>query len=139
MSAGLTQQQVANRCGMSQSHVAAYEAGRRPISADQENRIVLALRRSPSQVLREHAAEVRSIAAQHGAERVYVFGSVARGEDSFDSDIDLLVKLRPGVGLFDLVAMRNEIETLLGRPVDIVSEAALKPRDDDIRREAVAL
>jgi predicted nucleotidyltransferase len=124
---------------MSQSHVAAYEAGRRPISADQEKRIALALRRSPSQVLRDHAAEVRSIAAEHGAERVSVFGSVARGEDGFSSDVDLLVKLRPGVGLFDLVTMQDEIEMLLGIPVDVVSEAALKPRDDDIRREAVAL
>jgi predicted nucleotidyltransferase len=124
---------------MSQSHVAACEAGRRPISAEQEERIRLALRPAPSQVLRERAADVRRIAAQHGAERISVFGSVARGEDSFDSDVDLLVKLRPGVGLFDLVAMRNEIATLLGRPVDIVSETALKPRDDDIRRDAVAL
>lgn len=124
---------------MSQSHVAAYEAGRRPISAEQEQRIVRALRRPPSEVLKEHTAEVRRIATEHGADAVKVFGSVARGEDGFDSDLDLLVRLRPGVGLFDLVMMRSQIETLLGVPVDIVSEAALKPRDDDIRREAVTL
>lgn len=98
-----------------------------------------ALRPLPSTLLRDHAAEVRRIAGGLGADRVSVFGSIARGEDGPDSDVDLLVRLRAGVGLFDLVTMRDEIEAVLGVPVDIVSEGALKPRDDGIRLEAVAL
>jgi predicted nucleotidyltransferase len=90
-------------------------------------------------VLRDHAAEVRRISADHGATDVRAFGSVARGDDRYDSDVDLLVKLRPGTGLFELSAMRHEIATLLRIPVDIVSEGGLKERDAAIRREAVAI
>ena len=136
---GLTQREVAKRCGASQSHVAAYEAGRRPISPVQERRIREALRPRPADVLRAHAAEVRDIAASHGATQVRVFGSVARGEDRYDSDIDLLVALRPGVGLFDLAEMRHELESVLGVSVDLVSEGGLKGRDDAVRAEAVAV
>ncbi len=136
---GLTQREVAHRCGISQSHIAAYEAGTRPISAAQEQRILRTLRDSPSVTLRRHAAGVREIATRHGAEQVRVFGSVARGEDRFDSDLDLLVTLRSGTGLFSLVAMKEELEELLGFPVDIVSTGALKARDAGILKEAVAL
>lgn len=136
---GFTQREVARRCHFSQSHLAAYEVGTRPISAGQEQKIRDALRVSPSVTLRAHAGGVGRIAAEHGATDVRVFGSVARGEDRFDSDIDLLVTLRDGVGLFDLVAMKDELEELLQTSVDIVSDGALKERDKDIVAEAVAL
>lgn len=136
---GLTQLQVAERCGMSQSHVAAYEAGRRPISVAQQQRLRAALQPRPSELLRENAAEVREIASRHGATQVRVFGSIARGEDRYDSDVDLLVTLGPGVGLFDLAEMRLGIQAALGVPVDLVSEGALKAKDADILAEAVAV
>lgn len=139
VAAGITQRELARRCGISQSHVAAYEAGTRAISDDQAERLQRALRRRPSAVLRAHADDVREIAERHGATGVRVFGSVARGEDRFDSDIDLLAKFRPGTTLFDLVEMTDEIEALLGVKVDIVSEGGLKERDRDIIRDAVAL
>lgn len=82
---------------------------------------------------------MRAIAARHGAQQVRVFGSVARGEDRYDSDIDLLVTVRPGVGLFDLVEMQDELEAVLGVTVDVVSDGGLKPRDADILAEAVAV
>ena len=68
-----------------------------------------------------------------------VFGSVARGEETPTSDIDFLVEFEPGSSLFDLLHIKEELETLLGVPVDVVSVGGLKDRDDHIRREAVDL
>lgn len=103
----------------------------------QEKKYGQATELRPSELLRMHAVQVRRIAEEHGASRVRVFGSVARGEDQFDSDVDLLVALRPGVGLFDLAKMRQEMESVLGISVDLMSEGALKARDTDILNEAV--
>jgi predicted nucleotidyltransferase len=139
LAAGLTQRELARRCGISQSHVAAYEAGTRAISEDQASRLHEALRPRPSIALRTHADEVRAIAERHGATSVRVFGSIARDQDRFDSDLDLLVAVRPGTSLFDLAAMTEEIEVLLGVQVDIVSEGGLKARDREILDEAVPL
>lgn len=139
LAAGLTQRELALRCGISQSHVAAYEAGTRAISADQAHRLHDALRHRPSLALRAHADEVRAIAERHGAANVRVFGSIARDEDRYDSDVDLLVTVRPGTSLFDLAAMTDEIEVLLDVRVDIVSDGGLKARDRDILDEAVPL
>lgn len=66
-----------------------------------------------------------------------VFGSIARGEDRPDSDVDLLVQLRSGTSLMDLVTMTRELEALLGRAVDVVSEGGLKGRDEHIREQSV--
>jgi len=84
--------------------------------------------------------EVLRIAARHGAHNVRVFGSVARGEDRGDSDVDLLVELAPGVTLLRHAALVRELEALLGRKVDVVSERALRPQlREDVLREAVAV
>ena len=61
-----------------------------------------------------------------GAHNVRLFGSVARGEDGPDSDIDLLVDLDPNVGIFALGRMRSEAERILGSSVDIVPTNGLK-------------
>ncbi|MFB7800588.1 nucleotidyltransferase domain-containing protein [Isoptericola sp. NPDC056134] len=78
-------------------------------------------------VLRVHRDDIVAAAARHGARRVRVFGSVAAGTHRGDSDVDLLVDLDDGVGLFALGALEVELEALLGRPVDVVSEMALRP------------
>jgi hypothetical protein len=70
-----------------------------------------------------------AVAARHHAIRVRVFGSVARGDDRPDSDIDLLVDFAPDSSLFDLMQMARELEELLGHPVDVVSTGGLKDRD----------
>jgi uncharacterized protein len=67
LAAGLSQSQLGQRAGISQSNIAAYEAGRRPMSADMSERIVRAMRRRPSEALRAHRAEIERIAARHGA------------------------------------------------------------------------
>lgn len=85
-------------------------------------------------------AAIRRIAETHGATRVRVFGSVARGEGRAESDLDLLVDLAPGRDLLDLVAIKQDIEELLGREVDVVTEAAVSPyMREAILRDAIAL
>lgn len=68
-----------------------------------------------------------------------MFGSIARGEDGPDSDIDLLVDFEPDSSLFDLLHLARQLEDLLGRPVDVVSAGGLKDRDRLILTEAVDL
>lgn len=69
---------------------------------------------------------IRAAAAAHRARDVRVFGSVVRGEESDDSDIDFLVTLEPGGTLLDLARLEERLEALLGRPVDVVTEAGLR-------------
>lgn len=76
-------------------------------------------------LITERAEEIRRIAREHGARRVRVFGSRARGEASESSDLDLLVDLEPGRDLLDLVALKQDIEGLLGCRVDVVEEEGL--------------
>jgi predicted nucleotidyltransferase len=72
-------------------------------------------------LVREREAILR-IAAQHGARNVRVFGSVARGEDEENSDVDFLVQMEPGRSVFDLAALTADLETLLNRRVDVVPD-----------------
>jgi len=72
--------------------------------------------------------EILSIAARRGAKNVRVFGSVARGDAQADSDIDFLVDLEPGRSLLDLGGLVSDLQELLGRPVDVVTEAGLRDR-----------
>jgi predicted nucleotidyltransferase len=66
-------------------------------------------------------------ARRHGVQVQGVFGSVARGEDTPDSDLDLLVELPPSMGLFGVGRLQAELEALVGTRVDLVAEADLKP------------
>jgi predicted nucleotidyltransferase len=83
--------------------------------------------------------QVMAVAARNHANRVRLFGSVARGDDKPDSDIDLLVDFDQDSSLFDLMRMTRELEELLGHPVDVVSVAGLKDRDGHILSESVDL
>ena len=73
------------------------------------------------------AQELRRIAERHGVERVRVFGSCARGEAGPQSDVDLLIRLRPGHGFSDFMAFCEKAEAALGRHVDVVTEDGLSP------------
>jgi predicted nucleotidyltransferase len=77
------------------------------------------------QLLRDKRDEIVKLAARHGASNVRVFGSAARGEERPDSDIDLLVTLNPGTSLLDHIALIQDLEDLLGRKVDVVSDRAV--------------
>ncbi|MFZ5883629.1 MAG: nucleotidyltransferase family protein [Chloroflexota bacterium] len=87
-----------------------------------------------------HREEILATAHKHGAYNVRVFGSVARGEARPDSDIDFLVNLEAGRSLMDLARLLRELQSLLGRDVDVVTEAGLRPRiRPRVLREARAL
>jgi uncharacterized protein len=76
-------------------------------------------------------------ASELGAHDVRVFGSVARGEERPDSDIDFLVTLEPGRTLMDLARLETRLEALLGRPVDVATVTGLRePVRSSALREA---
>jgi len=71
---------------------------------------------------------------------VRIFGSLARGEGLTDSDVDILIELDPGRSLLDILAIKQDLEDLLHRNVDVLTESAVSPYiKDDIMSEAVAL
>jgi len=84
--------------------------------------------------------EILNIAVRHGARTVRIFGSVARGEETPASDLDLLVEFEPGRSLLDHIALAQDLEDLLGREVDVVTAKGLHPYiRDRVCREAVPL
>lgn len=86
-----------------------------------------------------HRDAIKSIAARHRALSVAIFGSVARGDETPDSDLDFLVDFAAGASLFDLVRTQDDLGQLLDRPVDVVSSGGLLPEDHDIREDALVL
>ena len=75
--------------------------------------------------------EILRLAEKHGAHNVRVFGSALRGEAGPGSDIDLLIDLEAGRSLLEHAALLLELEDLLGRKVDVVTERGLRPRVRD--------
>ncbi len=144
--ARLSQTDLARRAGVAQSVISAYESNRRepglrtlvklieatghrlcwelvPASRDRLGLPDTHLGRR----LRQHRRDLIEIAARRGARNLRVFGSVARGEDTDTSDIDLLVDLDDGVGVVSLAGLHRELTELLGVEVDVVPAATLKP------------
>jgi predicted nucleotidyltransferase/DNA-binding XRE family transcriptional regulator len=157
--AGLSQAELAERAGTSQPALARYETGaslptlptlERLLSACGRRLQVRAVRAttpSPAstsvrgqlgpqaRALRRHRRRLLDAARECGVRTVRVFGSLARGEDAPDSDIDLLVDLQPGRTLLDLAAFRRQAQAILGLPVDVATPDMLKER---IRAEVQA-
>lgn len=79
-----------------------------------------------SALVNEKRDDILRLATAHGARNVRVFGSVARSEADAASDIDLLVDLEPGRGLLDLGGLLMNLQALLDRPVDVVTERVLR-------------
>jgi len=93
-----------------------------------------------SPILQNHRDDILRIATQYGASNVRVFGSVARGEARPESDIDVLIHLETGRSLLDIVAIKQELEELLGRKVDVLTESSLSPYlREQILMEAIRL
>jgi uncharacterized protein len=74
---------------------------------------------------REKKAEILRLAQVHGASNVRVFGSVVRGENREDSDVDFLVEFQRGRTLFDLIGLRLDLQDLSGASVDVVTPNSL--------------
>jgi hypothetical protein len=84
--------------------------------------------------------EILPLLRRHGATRVALFGSAARGQDQAGSDVDILVRFREPVGLFTLAQLQRELGARLGCSVDLVTEGALSPHIRPfVEREKVTL
>ena len=91
-------------------------------------------------LLQTFRRQILELAAHHGARDVRVFGSLARGEGRADSDLDLLVTLGEERSLIDLVELKLDLESLVHRPVDVVTEQALSPYlREQVLAEAIPL
>jgi predicted nucleotidyltransferase len=151
--AALTQTELAVAAGVTQSVVSVYESGRREPSFEMIRKLVavcgfdvdLALVPAPPRTplgsaVEAHRAQLRRVLLSLGAKNVRLFGSVARGDDRADSDVDILIDAGPNVGLFALGQMRSEAEGILGCKVDIVLADGLKPDlSERVLAEAIAL
>ena len=90
--------------------------------------------------LRQKRDQILRITESYGARNVRIFGSVARGEESPESDLDLLVDLEPDRNLLDLSHLIIDLQDLLGRKVDVVEPEGLHWYiRDRVLKEAVAL
>jgi hypothetical protein len=159
INARLSQTEVARRAHVAQSVISAYESGRREPSVSTLERLILAtghrltlnlerlsdhprgLPDTPlGRRLRQRRRSILACAALHGASNVRVFGSTARGEDQPNSDVDLVVDLEKGTGLFAQEALRRELSKILGTPVDIAPSDSLRPRvREEVEREAIQI
>jgi uncharacterized protein len=155
--AGLTQAELARRAGTSQAMVARYETGAASPTVRTLSRLLRAAGHrlvlagpsagsagtpgATSALLRQHRSEISAAAAAVGASNVRVFGSVARGQDTPESDIDLLVDFPAGeLGLFPLLQLADAVEQIVGRPVDVAAvEIMAAPVRDRALAEAVPL
>jgi predicted nucleotidyltransferase len=145
---------LARRADVAQSVISAYESDRREPGLAMLTKLVeaagheLVIEARPSasmrrglpdtplgRRLRRRRRSVIDAAASRGAHNVRVFGSVARGEETESSDVDLLVDLDEAVGLFGLGGLERELGELLGVSVDVVPADSLKPK---VRAEALA-
>jgi predicted nucleotidyltransferase len=91
----------------------------------------------PSEALQSHREAVLQIAAHLGAQNVRVFGSVLHGEDTENSDVDLLVDVPRGTTLLDMVRLQNAIEKELGVSVDVLTALDLPAKfRDQVIQEA---
>lgn len=92
------------------------------------------------ELLEANREAILRIAARYGASNVRIFGSVARGEADTESDIDLLVDMEPGRTLLDYAELLIDLQTLLGRKLDVITEQGLNDRmRERILKEAVKL
>jgi len=95
---------------------------------------------APSSVLKGKRKEILRIAAAHGARNIRLFGSVSRGEAGPKSDVDILIKLDPGRSLLDIIAIKQDLEDLMGCEVDVVTEDSISPYiREQVLKEAVSL
>lgn len=152
---GMSQAELARRAGTTQSVISVYESGRRQPSLPTLVSLVEAtglhlnieLSEGPGHVpasaaagtlarrVRDNAGRIRDAATESEVTVLGLFGSAARGEDGPGSDVDLLIDVPVGVGLFALGRLETRLRELLGAEIDLVPVSGLKPR---VRREVEA-
>lgn len=142
---GLSQAALAARARTSQPAIARYETGaatpslatlERLLEATGSSLVIGSTRPGPARAgrLGRARAKLAEAARSHGVGDLRLFGSVARGEATRASDVDLLVELEPGRTLIDLIGFKQDAEQILGRSVDVATPAMMKQR---VRRRAL--
>jgi uncharacterized protein len=163
LDASLSQVELAARAGTSQPALARYETGAALPTVPTLERLLAACGRRleiqtpparrlstvssarsrigpQADKLRRHRRRLLDAAARHGIGHPRAFGSLARGEATAASDVDLLVDLKPGRTLLDLAAFRREAGEILNLPVDVATVDMLKDRiRDEVLSEALPL
>ena len=141
---GLSQAELARRAGIAQSVISVYENGRRQPSVPTLVRLtrltghelMLTIRSQPHSApldgplgrrILSRRDRIHQVARHYGARVLGVFGTVARGQEGSESDVDLLVELPPTMGLLGLGRFQEDLEGLLEATVDLVPESDLKP------------
>jgi uncharacterized protein len=95
---------------------------------------------SVQEILALKRTEIIELARKHGASQIRLIGSVARGEERADSDVDFLVTWGPSTSLLDSAALTLELERVLGRKVDLASDGWVRPDlRESVYRDARAL
>ncbi len=93
-----------------------------------------------SEILKGKREEILRIAAKYGARNMRLFGSVAKGLATEASDVDILVEMESGRSLIDLVAIKQDLEDLLGRQVHVITALSLSPyMRDEVLKEAIGI
>lgn len=144
LTSGLTQAQLAESAGTSQAAVARYEAGKVSPSVATLTRLLRAagfelkvellpctktnLASFRAQTLRAHRGEINKLAHPLGVSNIRIFGSVARGDDDNQSDVDLLVDFDLAKGMLPIVQLQEALTQLFGFKVEICPQDALKSR-----------
>jgi predicted nucleotidyltransferase/DNA-binding XRE family transcriptional regulator len=166
LDANLSQVDLAARAGTSQSALARYETGAALPTLPTLERLLAACGRHleihtplagragrpapgssvrsqlgpQADKLRRQRRRLLDAAEKHGVGHLRAFGSLARGEATAESDVDLLVDLKPGHTLLDLAAFRREAGEILDLPVDVATADMLKDRiRDEVLSEALPL
>lgn len=138
---GLTQTQVAAAVGLAQSDVSDAEAGKR--GPDTVTRVFEGILRStgPERALRRHGAEMRAYLDSVGASNPCVFGSTARGESRWNSDLDIAATFPPSTSFFDVLRWEQRLRRIAGGVrVELVSRAAARDAlARELERDAVPL
>ena len=140
---GLTQSEIADRAGTSQSAVARYESGKSSPSASTMTRLLRAagfelevrlkkahasdLSSDRARKLRRMRGEINRLMKSAGATNVRIFGSVARGDDQRKSDVDFLVDFDTSNGLMPIVKLIGDLSMLLDEKVDVAPVSILRP------------
>lgn len=150
---GLSQSALAQAISLDRTAVSKIESDQRRVSSLELASIAQVLNRPVESFLAETAplgdaltvvrgkrTAILRIARRHGARSIRIFGSAARGDATRESDIDFLVEMEPGRGLFEQAAMLLELEDLLGREVDVVTVEGLRDRiRERVLAEAIAV
>lgn len=92
------------------------------------------------EAIRDHREAILQVARQRKAADIRVFGSLAKGASHEESDVDFLVSMNPDATLVDLIGLEQDLEALLGREVDVVTENEVRPRfQKEVQSTAVRL